>query len=264
MSIDIINRTTYEKRQYVEEYDDLQLQKPEIRIFQKFRSELEGKRILDIGCGTGRTTAHLRNYSPYCIGIDYSSEMIKHCRAKFGGEGFEQCDVRDMSIFANNSIDFALFSFNGLGHLNHDDRIRALREIYRVLTPGGFFVFSSHNRCYLERVWHGRSPAPKLKLAIQPRRLAQNLRRYMRSYYNYKRNKRFERIEHDHSIIVGVGHDHGLVTYWLDMKSQIAQLDAIGFDTGDVYDLDGLVVSQDTEVANCAWLYYVAKKRLNA
>lgn len=261
MSIYTINKKTYTKKRYVQEYETLQLQKPEIAIFDKYRSEIEGKKILDIGCGTGRTTMHLRNYSPFCIGIDYSEEMIAQCREKFGDNRFEEGDVRDLRKFADDSMDFVLFSFNGLGHLCHADRIGALREINRVLKPGQYFVFSSHNRDYFEQTWNGKSPVPKLKMSRRPRRMAENARRYLRSYYNYLKNRRFEKIEDDYAIIVGIGHDHGLLTYWINMKAQIAQLEATGFETIEVYDLEGLSVQQDTEVRDNAWLYYVVRKR---
>jgi len=247
MSVHAINKNTYEKKHHVEEYINLTIQKQEKSIFTKYRNEIEGKRILDIGCGTGRTTSYLNKHSNDCIGIDYSLEMIRYCREKYPDKRFELCDARDMSRFDDSSMDFVLFSFNGLGYLCHDDRICTLAEIHRVLEAGKYFVFSSHNRSFLNQVWNGKSPTPKLKTSKKPRQFLRNLRSYLISSYNYRKNKQFEQIENEYSIIVGVSHNHGLLSYWINAKNQVEQLKKAGFETVETYDFSGRSVALDAD-----------------
>ena len=54
-----------------------------------------------------------------------------------------------MKLFEDSSFDFILFSFNGIDYMNHDERIRTLREIRRILKTGGYFCFSTHNLNFL-------------------------------------------------------------------------------------------------------------------
>ena len=51
-----------------------------------------------------------------------------------------------MNEFKDEEFDYIIFSFNGLDSINHEDRLKGLREIYRVLKQDCLFVFSSHNR----------------------------------------------------------------------------------------------------------------------
>ena len=65
----------------------------------KYKEYICDKRILDIGCGAGRTSIFQTNFSKFYTGIDYSSKLIEACKAKFEDVLFICCDVRDMSVF---------------------------------------------------------------------------------------------------------------------------------------------------------------------
>ena len=141
-----MNRKKYESKNVVSSYIKMTLQNPEVMILVEHRESIVGKHILDIGCGSGRTTAILKNLSSGYIGIDYSVTMIESCRERFNDVSFAVSDVRKMSEFRDEEFDFIMFSFNGLDSINHDDRLKGLREIRRVLKQNGLFVFSSHNQ----------------------------------------------------------------------------------------------------------------------
>ena len=86
---------------------------------------------MDLGVGGGRTTAFLLQLSKDYVGIDFSNEMIERCRARFPATQFEVRDAQDLSGFEDQSFDFILFSCTGIDLVNHDQRLRILKEVRR-------------------------------------------------------------------------------------------------------------------------------------
>lgn len=114
---------------------------------QMFETHIHpGSVVLDLGVGGGRTTAHLAGIASKYVGIDFSEEMIRACQVKFPKLKFLVRDAADLSLFANESFDSIVFSFNGLDDVfPSTKREQCLRECYRVLKYGGTFIFSRHN-----------------------------------------------------------------------------------------------------------------------
>ena len=105
-----------------------------------------GTSVLDLGVGGGRTTPYLSAVAATYVGLDYSEEMIRACRSKFPKLHFAVQDAADLSMFADESFDSIIFSFNGIDYLlPSEKRQRCLRECYRALKPGGTLIFSCHN-----------------------------------------------------------------------------------------------------------------------
>jgi len=112
-----------------------------------FRTYIKpGMTVLDLGVGGGRTTSYLSRVASRYVGVDYSQAMVDACRRKFPQIDFVLADASDLSAFEDTSFDAVVFSFNGLDCIVPDEkRLQCLRECWRVLQPGGVFVFSSHN-----------------------------------------------------------------------------------------------------------------------
>jgi SAM-dependent methyltransferase len=99
-------------------------------------------RILDFGCGYGRTLSELaRAGYDDVIGLDFSSRMLARCRSLLPDVSLAQNCEQTLPL-RNHSVDLVLF-FAVLTCLPRDDDQRALlREITRVVRPGGLLYIS--------------------------------------------------------------------------------------------------------------------------
>ena len=100
-----------------------------------------GEAVLDLGCGTGYdafVAAQLVGPTGRVVGIDLSPEMLAMAKAGQAETGFPQVEFHEAAVevlpFADRSFDIALS--NGVLNLV-PDKPAALREIFRVLRPGG-------------------------------------------------------------------------------------------------------------------------------
>jgi len=251
----IMNKKKYESKSVVSAYINMRLQNPEVMIIVKYREFISGKHVLDIGCGSGRTTAILKNLSSGYVGLDYSLEMVESCRKRFEGVSFLHSDVRDLSEFKDGEFDCVMFSFNGLDSINHDDRLKGLREIRRVLKKKGIFIFSSHNRNHRFAI-----SRPGIGILTTPCKQAGNIIKFLKSMRNHLRNKNQQVFKDQYAIINDVAHNYAMLTYYIDKVNQIKQLEDVGFETIDMYDTLGNMLFQDSDDQDSAWIYYVAKK----
>lgn len=107
-------------------------------------------RVLDLGCGTGRTSRQLEKMGYSTVAIDYSWLMVKNAAQKTNTAlQYIHMDASALG-FKDSSFDYCLFSFNGIDYLFPDKRRKeALSEIRRVLKPGGICAFSSHNAWFI-------------------------------------------------------------------------------------------------------------------
>ncbi|MBI0584008.1 MAG: class I SAM-dependent methyltransferase [Methanomassiliicoccus sp.] len=108
---------------------------------------LEGGRVLELGCGGGKTAAGLVKVAGEVVGIDHSRKGLHACTRSASSPRLElvEGDVRCLP-FSGRSFDHVV-AYHVLGHLLEDDRRRAIAEIDRVLRPGG----SIHVRTFSAR-----------------------------------------------------------------------------------------------------------------
>lgn len=100
-----------------------------------------GEAILDIGCGAGVDTlvaAHLVSPTGRVVGVDAVYEMIVRARANLtlaglGNVSFEVAGAQDLPF---REQEFDVVISNGVFNLTIDKE-RSLREVHRVLKPGG-------------------------------------------------------------------------------------------------------------------------------
>ncbi len=113
--------------------------------------------ILDIGCGTGRTTIPLYNLGYKVLGIDLVPEMImnaeKIAQEKKLNINYEVGDATKLK-YPNNFFDNAIFFTNGFGQIpGQQKRQAAIKEIYRILKPGGYFILVAHTKVKNDISW---------------------------------------------------------------------------------------------------------------
>jgi malonyl-CoA O-methyltransferase len=106
--------------------------------------ELQGKRVLDLGCGTGRWLRILGAHLPASlVGVDRSPAMLGVARRSFAG--LVRADCVQLP-FAHGVFDFVICSF-AVGHL--PDLAVFARECARILKPKGtLFVTDLHPKAY--------------------------------------------------------------------------------------------------------------------
>jgi len=104
--------------------------------------DLDGKRILDIGCGVGAFVRRLGEFSSEVYGTDIDAERVMEGGAKAPNLGLA---VGEYLPFAAGTFDVILLH-EVLEHVTDD--LSTLREARRVLAPRGKIVIFCPNRLY--------------------------------------------------------------------------------------------------------------------
>jgi ubiquinone/menaquinone biosynthesis C-methylase UbiE len=108
--------------------------------------------VLDLACGTGRHSLVLAARGFAVTGLDYSkpylSEARKAAKTAELAVQFVRGDMRNLKPhFAGNSFDLVVSLYNSFGYFDRRaDDFRMLREVNRVLRPGGWFLVNTLNK----------------------------------------------------------------------------------------------------------------------
>jgi len=106
--------------------------------------DLRDKDVVEIGSGRGGGAAYVRRtFNPKSMrGIDISSNAVDFCNKHYANDGlsFSQGDAENIPL-ADESIDAVI---NVESSHCYGSMPKFLTEVYRVLRPGGYFLFADH------------------------------------------------------------------------------------------------------------------------
>ncbi len=99
---------------------------------------VEGRRVLDIGCGEGRFCRLLAGLGAEVTGIDLTEGLVERARALSKGKGtYLVGNAHDLSVISDDSFDLAV---SYIVMVDLFDFRKAIRSAFRVLKPGGRFI----------------------------------------------------------------------------------------------------------------------------
>ncbi len=105
-------------------------------------SDLKGKSVLCIGCGTGEECEHLKSLgAKRVVGIDISKGLIDFAKKSYPDLEFQVMDMEKLN-FADDSFDFV---YSSLTMHYVKDWTKTLRGVYKLLKKNGTFIFSTHH-----------------------------------------------------------------------------------------------------------------------
>jgi len=122
-------------------------------------------RLVDLGCGTGRTLVEFASRGCECTGIDLSDDSLAVAAERLSARGLHatliKANLCDLSCLAGDAFDGGLLLFGTLGMISGpDNRRQVVAQAGRLLQPGGRLALHVHN------VWrHLFSPTGRSWLA---------------------------------------------------------------------------------------------------
>ena len=105
------------------------------------------KNVLELACGTGRVTRHLRRVLPpdtKLVATDSHADMLKVASESMPNENinWQTADAQEL-MFADESFDLVICQF---GLMFVTDKMKAMSEAFRVLKRGGIFIFNTWDK----------------------------------------------------------------------------------------------------------------------
>jgi ubiquinone/menaquinone biosynthesis C-methylase UbiE len=131
-------------------------------VYRKLLGSLHGKRVLDVGCGTGRGVVDFAREAAFAVGADASLDMLSFARRKAMEQSrcsFSAAYAQQLP-FQSESFD-AVVSLNFLHLFTVETQRLMVREMKRVLRPRGILLLEFDNALHglglgLVKRWSGR------------------------------------------------------------------------------------------------------------
>lgn len=101
--------------------------------------------ILDFGCGIGRLSGHLSPLAARIEGVDRAEEMIRAATTGLPPNVRLRHISSHLLPYDSDHFDKA-FTYGVLQHINDEELVKVLKEIHRVLKPGGRIVCLEQTR----------------------------------------------------------------------------------------------------------------------
>ncbi|MGF7030168.1 SAM-dependent methyltransferase [Paenibacillus mucilaginosus] len=135
----------------VYKHRDMQGAYEEVRRMMEWLELPEGSEVLDLCCGMGRHSKALHSFGFRVTGVDLSEVLLEEAvKGDPAGEvRWLRGDMRDVPL--EGPFDAVVNLFTSFGYFDDEgDNMRVLREIHRLLAPGGRFIIDYLNPSYVE------------------------------------------------------------------------------------------------------------------
>lgn len=148
----------YDKSRFGNSYGSF-IDAEERRILNRLIDLSTGGKRLELACGTGRLTSYATH------GLDASEKMIAHAKKRHPDVEFHEASACDTG-YADEQFDL-VYTFHFLMHVDEQTVRQVFDEVYRILRPGGRFIFdipSKKRRKLLhhkQTSWHGATAMDK-------------------------------------------------------------------------------------------------------
>ncbi|MEM4204683.1 MAG: methyltransferase domain-containing protein [Candidatus Methanomethylicaceae archaeon] len=136
---------------------------PRLQAIWNYLDVQPGLWILDVGCGRGEILVHCGLQNVQAVGIDYSPVALKLARDSISEIKKLETGLKNPSLimgnaqwlpFPDNTFDRIVMS-DIVEHLNQEELESALKEVYRVLVPGGMLLVHT-----MPNLWYYRYGYP--------------------------------------------------------------------------------------------------------
>lgn len=112
-------------------------------LLNRFAEDVRARGLVaDLGCGPGHVARYLHEQGVRMLGIDLSPRMIEWARKRSPEIEFRVGDMRALDL-ADGAF-AGLVAFYSLIHIEEKEMAPTLRELRRVLAPGGLLLVAFH------------------------------------------------------------------------------------------------------------------------
>lgn len=267
-----VNLAIFDAADVVSDMGDLLGDRGEIAALLTVADEVRNEPVLDVGVGGGRTTWFMRLLTPRYTGVDIAANMVAKCRENFPEADIRLTDARDLGEFPDACFALVMFSNNGIDAVDHVGRARVLAEFARVVRPGGYVHYSTHNLAggsFGETPWQRRRPYESSSHSARKTisfvlHLPFRLGYHAESFRNYARNRLRLRVESDWAVGPLRAHKFGILAHFIRVPAILAELDEAGFQLTQLFTLEGRAIQASCPETHTDYFHVVARKPASA
>jgi len=136
-------------------FEELQHKPLDRQLLDRFAASVRGLGpTCDMGCGPGHIARYLKDRGVEVCGIDLSPAMVERAHRLTPGVEFRQGDM--MRLEVSDGAWAGIAAFYSIIHIPRSDVAPALRELWRVLRPGGILLLAFHigdDTIHLDEWW---------------------------------------------------------------------------------------------------------------
>jgi SAM-dependent methyltransferase len=117
-------------------------------------ASMEGKTLLDWGCGPARVVRHfpeLLGGGDLIHGTDYNATTIAWCRGHVAGVQFAQNKLHPPTVYQDGTFDF-VYGISIFTHLSEPNHKAWFEELMRICQPGAILLLTTHGEIFRHKL----------------------------------------------------------------------------------------------------------------